>query len=345
MQSSDRVLLGWQATTQEVEAVAEALPDVDVVAVPPHPSLSPYDCAPEAFEEMAKDADSVLAWGINNRVLGRLTNLKLLAWLHSGIDPIDQSVLEANGIALTNVSGANADAVAEHAFALALSLAKRLPERNARVRDSVWVPLWQPGTSAMLLHGATIVVVGIGAIGSRVARIAKAFGMQVLGVRRSGEADEAVDEMFRTDGLISALRRADLVVVAVPLTDATNGLIGHHELEAMPSHSYLVNVCRGHVVDEAAVRAALDTESIAGFASDVWWTYPNHIPEGWHFAVPSRLGVHRHANTVATGDHASDVIAVRDTMIATGIENVRAFLAGETPPNLLFDGRVWHRRP
>lgn len=341
----NRVLLGWQASDEELRGASAALPGAHVDRVDVHPSLSPYDCAPEAMERCAQGADVVLAWTMDNGVLARLPNLKLLAWLHSGTDPIDTQVLESRGIALTNVAGANADAVAEHAFALALGLMKRIPERSARVREALWVPLWQPETSARLLKGATMVVVGVGAIGARVARLAKAFQMEVLGVRRSAEPHEAVDEMFGTDRMQEALARADIVVVAVPLTDSTRALFGHEEIAAMPRSAYLINVCRGHVVDEIAIHEALESGSIGGFASDVWWTYPHHIPEGWHYSVPSRLAVHRHPKTLPTADHASDVIEVRDQMIERALLNVKEFLAGGSPPNLLFDGTGWARRP
>lgn len=345
MNARARVLLGWQAADDEVALAARQLPDAEVLAVPPHPSISRYDCAPDAMEAAAADVDVILAWGVSNSVLRRLTKLRLLAWLHSGVDPVDAEVLAERGIALTNVAGANADAVAEHAFALTLALAKRIPERHARVRDGLWAPIWEPATAGMLLSGGTLVVVGVGAVGRRVAEIGRAFGMRVVGVRKSGSPDEVLDEVHPPSGLADALAQADVAVLSVPLTGTTERMIGAAELAAMPRHALLVNVCRGRVVDEPALKAALDGGEIAGFGSDVWWFYPHHLPEGWHYAVPSRLGIHRHERAIVTGDHACDLMPVRDRMIGQGVANVRAFLDGRTPPNLLFDGERWHRRP
>jgi len=99
-----------------------------------------------------------------------------------------------------------------------------------------------------------------------------------------------------------------------------------------------VNVGRGRLVDEIALRKSLDEGHLGGFASDVWWSYPHHLPEGWHYSVSSRLGVHLLPNVIASHDSAADVIMVKTQAIRQGVANVKAFLEGRTPPNLVFDG-------
>jgi phosphoglycerate dehydrogenase-like enzyme len=338
------VLLAWQASEDELAAAQAELPDCEVTTLPIHQTLSRYEADPAVLREAIPDADVIVAWSMPNDVLRECDRARLLTWLHSGVDPIDQSVLEDQEIALTNVAGANAVAVAEHAFALSLALIKRLRERGDNVRAGRWNPLWDPATSSTLLDGGTLITIGAGAIAKRVAHIGRAFGMRCVALNRSGSA-EGFDQVVDHTGLLEALSQADLVILAVPFTEETDRMFGEAEFAALPSTAFVVNVCRGRVVDEVSLRRALDSDEIAGFATDVWWWYPNSMPEGWHYAVPSRLGLHQHPKVIATGDHACDILAIRDRMYAQGLENARAFLAGETPPNILFDGTTWVRRP
>jgi phosphoglycerate dehydrogenase-like enzyme len=334
-----RILLGWQATEGEVDLVGQELPEgCDVVTVPPHETVSPADCDIGLLADCARDADCLMTWIIGPRVYKLANRLKLIAWLHSGIDPIDLETLRARQIRLTNVAGANATAVAEHAAALMLALAKRVVERDARVKRGEWVPLWNEPTAAALLDGGTLLVVGMGQIGKRIARYARAFGMRVIGVRRSGRPEDGFDATYGPADLTEAIAQADFVILAVPHTAETDKLISRDEFAAMKKGAFLINVGRGRIVDEIALRKALDSRHVAGFASDVWWSYPRNLPEGWHYAVPSRLGVHLMPQVIASHDSASDATPVKRSMIRLGAINVKAFLAGERPPNLVFDG-------
>jgi phosphoglycerate dehydrogenase-like enzyme len=210
--------------------------------------------------------------------------------------------------------------------------------RAPRVKRGGWVPLWQEETSSRLLEGSTVTIVGMGAIGRRVARYARAFDMRVVGVRRSGVASPDADVTLGPADLRPALAEADFVVLAVPHTTETEGLISFNELAVMKPASYLINVGRGKVVDEIALRRALDDGHLAGFASDVWWSYSNTIPEGWHYSVPSRLGIHHMDRVIASHDSSCDILAVNRAMFRQCVANAKAFLEGRTPPNLVFDG-------
>jgi len=332
------VVLGWQADTDEIALVKQELPECKIDAIPPHQTLTRFECDPELLAEKAADADVLITWVVAANVYSRAERLKLLAYLHSGFDPLDLAALGAKRIAVTNVAGANATAVTEHAFALMLALGKRLVERDTRVKRGGWTPIWNPRTSSVLLEGSTLVMVGMGAIGTRLARRARAFEMKVIGVRRSGQPSSDADITYGPTGLCDALAQGDFTVLAVPHTSETQNLISHRELAAMKAGSFLVNVGRGRLVDEIALRKALDEGHLGGFASDVWWSYPHHLPEGWHYSVSSRLGVHLLPNVIASHDSAADVIMVKTQAIRQGVANVKAFLQGRTPPNLVFDG-------
>lgn len=333
-----RVLLGWQADERELERAKQMLPSCTVSAVPAHESLTRFDCDARQLAKAAEEADVLATFTFAPLAISRAPNLKLIAWLHSGFDPVDLDLLKARGIALTNVAGANATAVAEHAFALLLGLGKRIVERDRRVKAGRWAPFWSSDTSSSLFAGSTLAIVGLGEVGNKIAQRARSFEMKTVGVRRSGLPSTTVDTVVPPSQLEKALAQAQFVVLCVPLTDETYHLIDRRAFEAMPRGTYLVNVCRGGVVDEQALHRALESGRLAGYASDVWWTYPNSMPEGWHYAVPSRLGIHLRDDTVASHDSSVDNLAVKDAMIYHGLRNIQAFIAGQQLPTLVFDG-------
>ena len=179
--------------------------------------------------------------------------------------------LDERDIALCTAAGVTAPTVSEHAFALALSFSRRLPVYASRQRDRVW----DRSDSRTLSDwtGKTLTVVGLGNIGERVARRGLAFDMTVNGVKRDPAAYDGcldADAVFASSELSSVLPETDLLVLAVPLTDETRGLIDEAALDALPDSAVLVNVCRGPVVDEAALIDALDAGRIGGAGLDVF---------------------------------------------------------------------------
>ena len=168
-----------------------------------------------------------------------------------------------------NVPGRSASAVAELAFGLALSVMRRIPLADRQMRAGQWKKAELEGDE---LSGKTLGLVGLGAIGSCVARIATGFSMDALAaVARPSDArrTELTSRGITMTDLPSLLTRADVVCVAVPLTDATRDLIAAPQLALMRPHAYLVNVSRGGVVDEHALLAALRAGRLAGAALDV----------------------------------------------------------------------------
>lgn len=333
-----KVLLGWQADGEELALAREVLPDVELRSVPLHDTLTRFDCSHEMLARHVQDAEVLATFTIGPQIYEAAQSLQFLAWLHSGCDPLDFTALARRKTLVANTAGANATAVAEHAFALLLALAKRVVERDARVKNGGWRPFWGEGTSSLLLSGSTVAVVGTGEVGRRIATRARAFEAEVLGIRRSARACAECDTTFAGSELKAALALADFVVLAVPLTEETDGLIGSDELAAMKPGACLVNCGRGRLVDEIALRRALDEGHLAGFASDVWWSYPNHMPEGWHYSVPSRLGIHLREDVIASHDSAVDNLAVKMKTMEIGFKNIEAFLSRSAVPNLVFDG-------
>ncbi|WP_281195197.1 D-2-hydroxyacid dehydrogenase [Halorubrum sp. F4] len=205
--------------------------------------------------------------------------------LNAGVDSYDLAELDARGVAVTNASGVAANPIAEQVLGYLLAFERRI-HRGIRQqeREGVWRDY-----SAGELRGKTLGIVGVGAIGTRVAELATGFDLEVIGTKRTPEtAPDVVDEAYPPSGLSELLVRSDHVVLACPLVEETRGLIGREELMAMGSDAVLVNVARGEVVDEPALETALQQGRIRGAALDVFeeeplpadsplWNLPNAI--------------------------------------------------------------------
>lgn len=193
----------------------------------------------------------------------------------AGYDKYPVTILEERGITLTNTPHAPIAAVAEHAFAMAFSYTRRLWHFRDRQRSREWDRPWLTVSD---LAGDICCIVGLGRIGEAIAERALAFGMTVRGVKRSVEDyDGVADEVYPTGSLWEALAGTRLLVLAVPLTDATDGLIGAAELERVAANGIVVNVARGPVLDMAALRAALRADEVAAACLDV--TDPEPLPD------------------------------------------------------------------
>ena len=174
-------------------------------------------------------------------------------------------------VAVTSVSGIHAGPLAEFALLGLLAFAKRLPELARDKAGRAW-PDVKP--TMRVLAGRTVLVVGLGEIGLEVARLAGAFGMHVVGVRRTAEAVPGVDEVATPDRLTELAARADALVVTLPLTEATTGLVDRGALAALRPGAVVVNVGRGAVIDEAALVGGLRDGRLAGAALDVFAQEP-----------------------------------------------------------------------
>lgn len=185
-----------------------------------------------------------------------------------GLDNIDVTYAESRGIEVCNTADASTVAVAELAFALILALPNRLPLADASMKRGEWLKKELTRTE---LHEKTLGVVGYGRIGEALAVRARAFGMRVLGWRRSPTGEESAEMVSDLEHLV---RHSDYVSLHLPLTDATHGVVGARLLDRFKDGAYLVNTGRGECVDERAVAEALERGKLSGFATDVWHAEP-----------------------------------------------------------------------
>ena len=275
-----KVLATWHATVEERATIAAAVGDGVEVVTPDGPAgLSRYECSLEAIAEHLDDAEAIVGWVLPRGALARARSLRLLCWLHAGIDELDQPELARLGVRVCNVRGANAPAVAEHAVALLLALAKRIPVKHQALREGRRTPLWQPGSQGSMLAGRTVTIVGLGSVGTAIAQRLSGFEMRVIGIRRDpSKGGEHVDAVHGPQRLLEVLGLSDYVILALPITEASPWKLGPQELAAFKRGALLVNVARGNLVDEGALADALDDGIVGGYACDVWWNYTDAFP-------------------------------------------------------------------
>ncbi|MBU8543855.1 MULTISPECIES: D-2-hydroxyacid dehydrogenase [Roseomonadaceae] len=226
----------------------------------------------EELESRLPEADVLLVSGMwRNHLTAKSPKLKFIQSISAGVDQYDKAVLGGAGIRLASAQGANANAVSEHALSLILAITRRLPE----ARDNQAKQHWRGMIGDLSrredeLGGKTLLVVGIGRIGGRLARLAKAFDMKVVGLRQDpSKGSEGADEIHGMEALHAQLGRADIVALTCALTPETRGLMNAAAFAAMKPGATLVNVARGAVCDEAALIAALASGQIGNAALDV----------------------------------------------------------------------------
>lgn len=233
-----------------------------------------YDTRTDDVQEMierGKDADVIVIANqpLRKEVLEKCEKLKFLSVAFTGVDHVDVAYCKERGIAVSNAAGYSTHAVAELAFGLALSVLRYIPLCDQACRKE--------GTKAGMigteLFGKTFGVVGTGAIGCQVAKIAQAFGCTVLAYSRTKRPEvEAMGISYVS--LEELLQKSDIVSLHVPLSAQTQGLMGKEQIALMKQNAILINTARGGVVDSAALAEALNQDKIAGAGIDVFETEP-----------------------------------------------------------------------
>jgi phosphoglycerate dehydrogenase-like enzyme len=207
----------------------------------------------------------------NDDLLAGADKLRFIQVCGAGYDMFDQDAVRAKDICLAHASGINVNAVSDHAMALFLALTRQIHTG----RDNQHQAHWRGMISDLdrredELPGKTMLIFGLGKIGARLAKLAKAFGMTVIGLKRdTAKPVEHVDELYTSEALLDLLPRADCTVLTCPLTPETHNVIDGAALAAMKPSSHLINVARGGCVDEPALIDALRRSAIAGAGIDV----------------------------------------------------------------------------
>lgn len=277
----------------------------------------------------AKEYDAVLCLltdDISGEVFDAVPSAKIFANYAVGYNNIDIGAAKERGVTVTNTPGVLTDTVAEYAVSLILAVTKRIPEANNFTKQGTyegWAPKLYLGSD---MKGKTLGVLGAGRIGSGVAiRMKKAFDMKIVyyDIKPNEALEKEIDVEYR-DTVEAVLREADVVTVHVPLLEGTRHLINKERLEMMKPTASLINTSRGPVVDEKALVEALQSGTIRSAGLDVFEEEPKLAP-----------GLSELDNVVITPHIASATEETRGKMSKIAAGNIRAFLQGEIPPNVV----------
>ena len=231
----------------------------------PRPVFTVTACSTQAEAELhVADAEILYAWNFPHHLLPRAKRLRWVQNMGAGVERFLIPELP-KGVALTRIAGIFGPWMAEYVLGWCLWHTQRTELFRAQQRESRWRQV-----DPLRLHGAELCIVGLGDIGRTIARAARGVGMRISGVSQSGRKAPGVDRVYRARDLDKPLASADFVVLTVPLTAATRGLIGARELARMKPSAWLVNIGRGPLVDEGALLEALSGKRIGGAILDVF---------------------------------------------------------------------------
>jgi len=274
----------------------------------------------EAFTPHLKDAEIVAGWnkGMEDLCLTEGAKLNWIQTWSAGVNSLPLEVLEKQNIILTSANGVHAYPISETIFALMLGLTRKI---HSYVKNQQ-AKVWHHAHMGLEIHEKTIGIIGVGAIGKETAKIAKAFGMNVLGVRHSGSPVDFVDQMYTADELNEMLPQCDYVVVTLPLTKDTYHLFGKEQFSLMKPSAFFINIGRGEIVAEEELIEALRNEEIAGAGLDVFTKEP----------LDDNSPLWDMENVIIT-PHTSGSTEHYDKRVIENIllPNLKTYLLGETP--------------
>ena len=321
-----RVLIATPQSSETLSKLVDMAPNnVQIIL--------PSEGTEDELIQLAADADIIVCVRLSREVAIAARKLKLIQKTGAGVDGIPLDILNED-VLVANTSGSNPVPLAEGTAALVLALAKQIVRRHnlfPKSDDST--------RRGVELRGKIAGIIGLGRIGVEVARLLKAFEMNIYAIKRNpkdtSEIKSKIDFLGGPSDLEYLLQQSDFVVVNAPSTPETRGMIGEHELHLMKPTSYLVNVARGDIIQEDALYKALSEGWIAGAALDVWW------PPHWWDPSWNRDGlVPKHefwklSNVIATPHNIGSSDIRSDAGLQIIAENIHRIAEGRQPINLV----------
>jgi len=275
------------------------------------------------IDKLAVGAEILLGW-CGKELVEKNPSLKWIQLLSAGVDYMPFDILKERGVYLTNASGVHANSISESILGMMLGFSRKLFAIHKNQINGEWTG----GIAGLTeIHGKTIGIIGTGAIGKETARLAKAFNMRTIGMRRSGEPLEYIDVMYGADGLNKLLAESDYVVNIVPATKATINMINDDAFKAMKNTAVYITVGRGNTTDTDAIIRALNSGEIAAAGLDVVEPEP----------LPSDSPLWKMDNVFIGGHNAGGTDKYMERALEIFLANLEDYLAGRKPGRNLVD--------
>jgi len=315
MPTLNTILINAEFSDRLLERIRQVAPQASVI------SQKELRQRPEVWQH----AEALVTHVVSPERLAEAKQLRWIQTLGAGVEwLLTPEVVARNELVITNASGVHPDQIAEHVFMLILALARRLPQVLDQQRQQHWdaAPFRQ---SIPTLAGSTLGILGVGAIGLRVAQLGAAFGMRVIGSRRGAEPAAHVERIYAPEELHALLSESHYVVNALPLTAATRGLLGPDEFAVFRKDAVFINIGRGRTVQTGALVQALTHGHLAGAGLDV--TDPEPLPVDhplWH--VP---------NVIITPHYSGGRPNYNDLVTQLFLENLQRYTQGQPLQNVV----------
>ncbi|MED1471331.1 D-2-hydroxyacid dehydrogenase [Bacillus salipaludis] len=311
-----KMVISHKLTQQQVNQIQEIIPDWELIVGKDS----------EIWQEHLQDAEIIAGWkrGLEEYCLTSDSKLKWLQTWSAGVNSLPLEKLESKNVFVTSANGVHSYPISETIFGLMLGLTRKIHTyvKNQQSKK------WHHANMGLELHEKTIGILGVGAIGKETAKIAKAFGMHVIGVRHSGNPEEYVDEMYTPNELDALLPNCDYVVITMPLTKESYQLIGKEQFDQMKPSAFFINIGRGEIVVEKDLVHALQNGKIAGAGLDVFEKEP--LTEDSPLWEMENVIITPH--TSGSTEHYNQRVIEKIL-----IPNLKSYLSGQTPSENLVD--------
>lgn len=291
--------------------------------------------SPDSILEKGRDVDIIASNRVPIELLESSPRLKMVQTFSAGVENIDFSILkERNDLIICN-SHINAAEVAEYAITLLFAVAKNVIPNDRELRKGDWKYSFGGPNPNVEIRNKTCLIIGLGSIGSEIAKRLKGFNVTIHAATRSGfsKHTKLVDKLVKIDDVKPLIEEADFIILSLPLTPESTGLVNEEFLSLMKSTSILVNISRGLIIEEKALFDALKGNKIRGAGLDVWWRYPKN----WRGTgnPPSDLPFQELDNLVASPHRAGYSENTEREYFQFAGENILRFIEGKTPLNII----------
>lgn len=295
--------------------------------------------AMESILENGRDVDIIASNRVPTDLLESASRLKMIQTFAAGVENIDFSAIQKKDDLIVCNSHINAAEVAEYAITLLFAVAKNIIPNDRELRKGDWKYAFGGPNPNVEIRNKTCLIVGLGSIGSEIAKRLKGFDVAIHAATRSGMSKHAdlAEKLVKIDEVKHLVKEADFIILSLPLTPDSKGLVNKEFISLMKSNSILVNISRGPIVEEEAIFSALRDNKIRGAGLDVWWRYPKK----WRGTgnPPSDIPFQDLDNLVASPHRAGYSENTEREYFQFAGENILRFIHGKTPLNIIDPNR------